>query len=143
MARVVKSKNIVFPNIILISELNDFMTCCGFWAMHDFIIHKVDDECDPENLQQVKHLAGLMVPQVRNHCRGYEHGSFTCRMLVIMPITFVLIFIILILSVCVCSCVSFYKWTAVRRKYNRVVNIHTANQVTNNLSKGKFLPDDP
>lgn len=120
-------------------ELDDFMLCCGFWAIHDFIIHKVDDECEPENLVQVKHMAGLAVPKMREHCREYEHGSFTCRLLVIMPVAFVIIFILLILGVCVCSCVSFYKWTAVRRKYLRVVNLntgHAALTLKNNLSKG-------
>lgn len=115
--------------------------------MHDFIIHKVDDECDPENLAQVKHMAGLAVPMVRDHCLGYEHGSFSCRMLVIMPVTFAILVILIILGVCVCSCVSFYKWIAVRRKYLRVVNLNTAHALTmgkNNLNKGKGkFTDEP
>lgn len=115
--------------------------------MHDFIIHKVDDECDPENLAQVKHIAGLAVPKVRDHCLGYEHGSFSCRMLVIMPVTFAVLVILIILSVCVCSCVSFYKWIGVRRKYLRVVNLNTAHALAmnkNNLNKGKGkFTDEP
>jgi len=131
-------------------ELNDFITCCGFWALHDFIIHRVDDECDAHNLQQVKHLAGLMVPHVRDQCIGYEHGSFTCRLLVIMPITFAILFIAFLVGICVCACVSFHKWMAVRRKYRKVVNYDVANNTViplnnkNNLTIHKSkLESDP
>lgn len=92
----------------------------------------------------MKHLAGAVVPHVRDQCIGYEHGSFTCRLLVIMPITFAVLFIALIIGINICACVSFYKWIAVRRKYRRVVNLNTANDMKkNNMNKGKFLPDDP
>lgn len=92
------------------------------------ILHQVEDNCQPANLEQVKHINGLLVPHVRDNCLGYEHGSFTCRMLVIMPITFAILFVLLIVSVCVCSCVSFYKWIRVRRKYRYVKNLSLANE---------------
>lgn len=110
-------------------ELNTFMTCCGFWALHDFLLHQVETSCTAHNLDQVKHLNGLVVPHIRDNCLGYEHGSFTCRMLVIMPITLAILFVLLILSICVCSCVSFYKWIRVRRKYRRVMNLRVAQDI--------------
>lgn len=119
--------------------------CCGFWAIQNLVIHKVEDECDEHNLQQVKHVAGLVNPHMEKHCIAYENGSFACRMLVIMPIAFILIFVLTIIAVCVCSCVSFYKWGAVRRKYQKAVNYRIANelQTKNNLAKAKFLNEDP
>lgn len=124
----------VNPLFVLATELDDFMTCCTFWALHDWILHKVDAECEADNLSQVKHISGLMVPHVRDHCIGYEHGSFTCRMLIITPIVFIALFVLIILSICVCANVSFYKWIRVRRKYQRVLNQDSTSKSTRTAS---------
>ncbi|OTF71976.1 hypothetical protein BLA29_000476 [Euroglyphus maynei] len=106
-----------------IPELDDYVACCGFWAINDWLQHKVSEECEEENVKQVQHLSGLIEPQIRPHCKAYERGSFTCRMLIIMPIAMVVLFILFVISFCVCAHVSLYKWIQVRRKYRRVVNL--------------------
>lgn len=126
-------------------ELDTFVACCGFWTLHDFLIQKVEDECDETNLEQVHHLSGMVSPVIREQCSDYKQGSFACRMLVIMPIVIICLVVLLILAVCVCAHVTLYKWVRVRRKYRRVVNMYQAQQVNpEKLSlPGKLLPTQP
>lgn len=91
--------------------------------MHDWLIKKIDEECEPENLDKVRNLSGLVSPHIRDHCGSYQSGTFSCRMLVIMPITLCVLFIIFLLVLFICANVSLVKWIRVRRKYRRVMNI--------------------
>lgn len=120
-----------------IQELDDFVACCGFWAINDWLQNKVSEECEEDNVKQVKHLSGLVEPKVRSHCTAYERGSFTCRMLVIMPLVMIILIILTSISLCICAHVSFYKWIQVRRKYRRVVNLQS--QADESILSSKML----
>lgn len=95
------------------------MGCCGFWALHDFLLHKVEKECNQTNLDQVKGMSALVAPRVREHCAAYPQGSFTCRLLIIMPVTFAVLFVIFFVAINVCACVMFCKWRNARTKYQK------------------------
>ena len=130
---------------ILIPELDDYVGCCGFWAIHDFLIHKVEKECNQTNLDQVKHMSGLMAPRAREHCAAYPQGSFTCRLLIIMPVTFAVLFVIFFVAINVCACVMFCKWRNARRKYRKASNrlppiYERKNKKNYNLTKDVHQP---
>ena len=91
--------------------------CCGFWNVHDWLIAKVDEECEDDNSKQLQHISGLVSPMVRQHCTDYKQGSVMCRMLVIVPIIIISLSLLSIIGVCVCAHVSLYKWMHIRKKY--------------------------
>ena len=127
----------IFYFYIMNQELDDYVACCGFWAINDWLQNKVSEECEEDNVKQVQHISGLVEPQIRQHCTAYERGSFTCRMLVIMPLVMIILIILTSISLCICAHVSFYKWIQVRRKYRRVVNLQS--QADESILSSKML----
>ncbi|KPM09786.1 hypothetical protein QR98_0083310 [Sarcoptes scabiei] len=104
-------------------ELNDYIACCGFWTLHDWLLTKVNEECDNEVLDKMHHLSALISPHMQDQCISYEQGSFTCRLLVIMPITILVLIFLILIAFCICANVSLIKWIYVRRKYQRIINL--------------------
>lgn len=104
----------------LMPEADSLMMCCGAWIMHDWMGSMVMDNCYEHNYHQINNMTRPFILQMETNCQSYPRDSFSCKLMIVTPITLLVILILLILSLCICAVVTCLRL----RRYQRYHEYH-------------------